>query len=190
MARLTLGLKNLQLKRKSPKVQESGGSGTASSRAKVFFNSVCSSLSFPSKQVPETCADRWSTCVTVCLVLSERRAEGHAEPPALALGGPSLRDRERRSGNWAHMMFFHRHKGDLGEIQGGAKRATILWEWWKTGGEEWESSPRQQKREREREYETLSYTPLRFSGVWRHVDPGGGPHGRSRTRGNYLPLPQ
>lgn len=36
---------------------------------------------------------------------------------------------ERRTGNWAHMMFFHRHKGDLGEIQG-----TFLWELgWKTG---------------------------------------------------------
>lgn len=26
------------------------------------------------------------------------------------------------------MMFFHRHKGDLGEIQEGAKRAMVLWE--------------------------------------------------------------
>lgn len=100
-----------------------GESGEAnSSRGECRFSCfVCSPLSFPSKQVPETGADRWSSCVTVCLVLSERCVEGYSEPPALALGGPSLRDRERererRSGNWAHMMFFHRHKGDLGEIQ-------------------------------------------------------------------------
>lgn len=73
---------------------------TNSSRMRVlYFSCVCVPLSFPSKQVPETCVDRWSACVTVCLVLSERCVEGYTEPPALALGGPSLRDRERRSGN-------------------------------------------------------------------------------------------
>lgn len=54
---------------------------------------MCSSLSFPSKQVPETGADRWGGCVTVCLVLSERCVEGYTEPPVMALRGPSPRDR-------------------------------------------------------------------------------------------------
>lgn len=146
-----------------------------------FFNCVCSSLSFPSKQVPETYADRWGGCVTVCLVLSERCVEGYTEPPAVALGGPSLRDRGRRSGNWAHMMFFHRHKGDLGEIHGGAKRATVLWEWWKTGGKEWESNPRSEKRKGEstRRVWVAIFTLRRFIWVWHHAKRA--PHGRTQT---------
>lgn len=43
-------------------------------------------------------------------------------------------------------MFFHRHKGDLGEIERGAKRAMVLWEWWKTGGIECVGNPHQEKR--------------------------------------------
>lgn len=43
-------------------------------------------------------------------------------------------------------MFFHRHKGDLGELERGAKRAMVLWEWWKTGGKECVGNPHQEKR--------------------------------------------
>lgn len=143
----------------------------------LFFCSVCSPLSFPSTQVPETCADRWSGYVTVCLVLSERCVEGYSKPPALALGGPSLRDRERRSGNWAHMMFFHRHKGDLGEIQGEPREQRFCGSDGKQE-EKRENNPRQKRREwakgggeRRRVWETLSLL-LHFICVWHHIKQG------------------
>ena len=113
-------------------------------------------------------ADRWSGCVTVCAVLSERCVEGYSKPPALALRGPSLRDRGRRSGNWAHMMFFHRHKGDLGEIHGEPRELRLSGSHgkWEGKGESTAHARRKERKSgRRRVEETLSLL-LHF--IWHH----------------------
>lgn len=135
--------------RQSPKVWPPGGKrkkragGPSRPRVLHYYVFFFSVFPFPSKRVPESGADRWSACVTVCSVLSGRCVEGRTEPPAAARGR-SIAERWQgggggrgrgRGGAVRKLSPYdvfpasqRRFRRDTGRRGGGRERSPILWE--------------------------------------------------------------